>query len=217
MNLDLHSDVVRTPGVDVGSADVPAATRPSSSATRAAPTIANGRGTVRLTLRSGSCGDPSLAFDGERCRGGGNWVVDHGTGVYTGADGSGTFTVGGTVAPGADNPLDLTLTGSIATTAIPPLEVTVVDTFWGGLGLDYVTRRPTVVFRIANVGTGDAFGARLTNVTSPTSGVQVLGPTTAGPFDVAGRDITNASPSASSSASSIRASSSSSAAASRRP
>lgn len=136
------------------------------------------RGTIRVRLRSdaGGCDDvPNLPFDGTTVTGTGTWEVDRAAGAYEGAAGSGTFDLSASVAPGADNPWALALDGEI-TVPQPTLSATVVRTFWGGLGTDYLSRRPTVVYRVRNDGPGAAYGARLTAATSPTPGVTPLGP-----------------------------------------
>lgn len=136
------------------------------------------RGTIRVRLRSaaGSCADdPSLPFDGTTVTGAGTWEVDRGAGAYEGATGSGTFDLSAAVAPGADNPWALDLDGSIDIPG-PALSVQVLRTYWASLGTDYLTRRPTVVYRITNSGPGAAYAARLVSATSSSPGVTPLGP-----------------------------------------
>jgi hypothetical protein len=57
------------------------------------------------------------------------------------------------VFPGAANDLQLEIAGPI-TVLRPNVEVEVVRVYWGGLGADYLTRRPTVAYRITNAGSG---------------------------------------------------------------
>lgn len=135
--------------------------------------LLDSRGSVKLRLSSGSCEAPTLAFDGSVAAGSGTWAVDSGSGAYRDVTGSGTFTLSAEVNPGADNALDLQLDGLLSSPT-PELEVTVVRTFWAGLGTDYLTRRVSVEYRVSNVGTGDAFGAVVTGISNPTSGVDPM-------------------------------------------
>jgi hypothetical protein len=135
--------------------------------------LLNQRGTVKLRLRSGTCDDPTLAFDGRNAAGAGTWTVDRGVGAYRDATGSGTFTVEqAEVGPGADNAISLLLNGEIDVLQ-PALQVDVVDAYWGLLGADYLLRRVTVVYRITNTGPGDSFASKLTGASSPNAGVGV--------------------------------------------
>lgn len=136
------------------------------------------RGTIRVRLRTAGdecLEEPTLSFDGSTASGTGTWQVDRGAGAYEGVSGNGTFTVSAAVDPGADNPWSLDLQGAFEILQ-PSLQVDVVNTHWGGLGTDYLTRRPTVTYRITNVGNGPAFGAELAGTSSPTPGVTPLGP-----------------------------------------
>jgi hypothetical protein len=54
--------------------------------------------------------------------------------------------------------------------------VTVLNTFWGNLGLDYVTRTVSVTYQVTNSGTGDAFSTSVVSTSSPTNGVTPKGP-----------------------------------------
>jgi hypothetical protein len=172
LHLALHSDLVRFPnsGTPV-LVDGPSAFLLGDDSHA---TLANARGTLRVRLRSGSCDGPTLSFDGVSGAGGGTWEVDSGQGSYREATGSGTFTVQADVAPGADNPFALQLDGDVAVLQ-PNLQVEVLGTFWGSLGTDYVTRRVTVTYRVTNTGPGDAFDARIAEITSSTPGVVPLG------------------------------------------
>jgi hypothetical protein len=179
VHLDLHSDIVRSTGASLEDGSTPEGRTAFLLGSHSLATIVTERGTIRLALQSGSCAVPSMSFDGATFDGDGTWSVARGTGAYRNATGNGTFEISGTAEPGADNRLDLTLTGGSLTVLQPSLQVTVVSTYWGGLGTDYLTRRPTVVYRVKNVGPGDAHGARVVGVTAPTSGVTILGPTSA--------------------------------------
>jgi hypothetical protein len=183
VHVDLHSDTQRHQNV---SGLYAAGTNPAGflQGNQSDVVLGNERGTATLRMTSGSCSAPSLQFDGSAFSGKGEWIVDQGTGAYRSVTGSGTFEVSGGVNPGADNPLGLILKGEF-TVLQPALLVEKVGAFWGGLGTDYLTRRPTVVYRITNTGAGDAFKARLTAVSSPTNGVTVLGPTSIGLLDMA--------------------------------
>jgi hypothetical protein len=146
--------------------------------------LLNQRGAVKVRLSSGTCANPTLAFDGSNASGTGQWSVDRGSGAYRDITGSGTFTLtNAEVNPGADNALNLQLNGSF-TIPDPALSVQVLKTYWGGLGTDYLSRRVTVVYRITNSGQGDAFGAKLTSTSSSTGGVTPLGPTPQALFDI---------------------------------
>lgn len=172
--LDVHHDGDEP----VGTPLTGSAARAFLQGTESHATISNQRGSVPLRLSSGTCASPSLFFDGKTISGPGTWAIDSGfaTGAYRNASGSGTFYVNSGVAPGADNPWDLKLNGNI-TVLQPNLQVDVVETSWGNLGVDYVSRRVTVVYKITNTGPGDAFDAVLTEASSPTPYVSSLGPT----------------------------------------
>ncbi|MEY2470515.1 MAG: hypothetical protein QOF21_3213 [Actinomycetota bacterium] len=141
-------------------------------------TLSNQRGSVPLRLSSGSCAAPSLSFDGIKISGAGSWTIDtpNATGAYRSATGSGTALLDKIgVEPGADNSWSIGLNGTIVVLQ-PSLQVDVVSTSWGNLGVDYVTRRVTVVYKVTNTGPGDAFGTVMTEASSPTAGVTPLGP-----------------------------------------
>ena len=163
MHLALHSDVIRFPNTGPVLPMTPAAAFLIGDDSHAS--VANDRGTIKVRLTSGTCNTPTLAFNGITTAGSGTWSVDSGQGSYRQATGSGTFTVQADVAPGADNPFSLQLAGTVQVLQ-PNLKVEVIGTFWGSLGTDYLTRRVSVVYRITNVGVGDAFGASITNITS---------------------------------------------------
>lgn len=165
VHLDLRSDVQdfqNVGGIYAGGVD------PTGflGGTESRASILNDRGSVKLRLASGDCENPSLDFDGSVASGTGTWSVDSGAGAYRDVKGAGTFTMTAEVNPGADNSLALDLDGNIVL-PIPELDVTVVRTFWGGLGTDYLTRRVSVVYNIANVGDGDAFGVVVTDIENP--------------------------------------------------
>jgi hypothetical protein len=162
LHLDLHSN------------QMPAPTGAFLLGDASTATIANDRGVLPLILRAGTCDNHALGFDGTTATGGGTWVAGAGTGAYRDATGAGNFTLTAAVAPGADNPFTVGLTGSVQVLQ-PKLKVEVVRTYWGFLGTDFLLRRVSVVYRITNSGTGDAFGVRLTNV-SAESGVTPRGP-----------------------------------------
>lgn len=173
VHLDLHSDPRDFQNVD-GVYDDGENPRAFLGGSESRVSLLNDRGSVKLQLTSGSCEAPTLAFDGSIATGGGQWEVRSGTGAYRDAAGSGTFAMTAEVNPGADNALDLDLDGSISVPT-PALEVSVAKTFWGGLGSDYLTRRVSVVYRIANVGPGDAFGVVVTGIeTPPESGARPM-------------------------------------------
>lgn len=187
LNLDVHGEGQGAPQISYDDAFL--------LAEESAATLANERGTVRLTLSSGTCSAPTLAFDGAKAEDAtpsdptGTWRVQTSTGSYRGATGTGTFSLSrADVAPGADNPFSFTMNGNLAVLQ-PNLTVAPVASYWGFLGADYLLRRVTVVFRVTNTGgaavTGDAFDVRLGAVsaspasapgTTTLSGVKVLGP-----------------------------------------
>lgn len=172
VHLDLHSDTQDTQNVD---GVYPDGTNPTAylQGAESHASLLNDRGSVKVRLRSGSCDDPTLAFDGSVASGAGTWEVDTGTGAYRDLTGAGTFQLTAEVNPGADNTLALQLDGSFELPS-PTLDVSTVTTYWGGLGTDYLSRRVSVVYRITNTGPGDAFGAVITAVTNPTDGVSPL-------------------------------------------
>lgn len=122
-------------------------------------TLSNERGSVQGALSAGSCALSKLSFDGTTASGEAAWGNLSGTGAYEGVTGSGNINFTAEMNPGADNAWRLNLSGSIAVLQ-PGLTVEVKDTYWGNLGLDYVTRVVTVVYRIRNTGFGDSFGTR---------------------------------------------------------
>jgi hypothetical protein len=144
-------------------------------------TLSNQRGAVQLRLSSGTCGAPTLPFDGTTVGpASGTWLIDStspsNSGAYRQASGSGTFTLKAGVGPGADNAWTLGVNGSLSVLE-PTLQATVVSTFWGNLGLDYALRNVSVTYQITNTGPGDAFATSLVATSSPTAGVKPLGPT----------------------------------------
>lgn len=175
LHLDLHAEATGAPAPTYASAYL---LGDESSAS-----LSNERGTVRLALRSGAgnCAGANLGFDGTRLTApaAGTWTVAEATGSYrqaSAAPGPNVFELTTVeVAPGADNPFRLRLSGALNVLQ-PALQVAVKDTYWGFLGADYALRRVTVVYEVKNVGAGDAYGVRLTGVTSSTNGVTVLGP-----------------------------------------
>lgn len=180
VHLDLHSDLVRFPHADpdaLGDAAPPPEAGPAAflAGTESRATFADDRGTLQVALTSGDCDAPTLDFDGHTAQGSGTWTVRRGTGGYEGASGNGDFGVTADVDPGAANDLTLDLAGDLDVRR-PSLQAEVVTTFWGGLGADYLTRRPSVVYRIVNAGPGFAYGAELVETASPTDGAEALGP-----------------------------------------
>ncbi len=144
-------------------------------------TLSNQRGSVQILLRRGTCQEPGVSFDGVTAGvafPAGSWSSGAGdvvgTGAYRQATGSGTFGFSADMNPGADNAWALRLSGALEVLQ-PELRVKVERTFWGNLGLDYVARVVSVVYRVGNVGTGDAFNVRLKHAGSPTSGVTGCG------------------------------------------
>jgi len=141
-------------------------------------TLSNQRGTVQIVLRRGDCASPGLAFDGDSATLAsptGTWASTNGgvvgTGAYRSATGSGTYGFASELHPGADNTWSVVLNGNLDVLQ-PALKAKVERTYWGNLGLDYLSRVVTVVYRVGNTGAGDSFGAQLTKATSPSSGVK---------------------------------------------
>jgi hypothetical protein len=146
-------------------------------------TLDNDRGTVQFLLNGqgsgagiGLCPQASLAFDGTTVTGSGTWTVGGGTGAYRGASGSGTFSLSAALMPGANNAWSLSLDAGTFSILPPALGVSVASTFWGSLGLDYVSRIVSVTYNVTNTGAGDAFNVALQKSVSPTPGVTALGP-----------------------------------------
>jgi len=175
MNLDVHSEehtIRATPGEPIpGSAWL--------QGTESAVTLVNQRGTVTLELQSDDSGDCALphglTFDGLTASGAGTWQITDSTGSYRDAVGSGIAGFNADVSPGADNPFSVSLDGDIAVLQ-PDLQLEVVDTYWAFLGVHYLTRVVTVIFRVTNTGPGDAYNVWLTGADSPTEGVVLIGP-----------------------------------------
>jgi hypothetical protein len=171
-SFDVHHDGSEIVGAPIS----PAANQAFLQGSESHVTLSNQRGSVQLRLTSGTCASPTLAYDGTTVSGTGAWTVDplSTTGSYRNTTGSGTFALSLGVAPGADNPWNLNINGGI-TVLQPQLLIEVIGSSWGNLGVDYVTRRPTVTYRITNTGPGDTFNPVLTGATSPTHGVSTLG------------------------------------------
>ena len=175
LNLDLHSEhhQVRTNPEPLGANPSNPTAFLLGDATRVS--MSNRRGTVRLGLQSGDCASPTFAFDGTTASGSGVWGIVGSSGAYRQAVGSGIFALTASVAPGADNPWDLKLNGNISVLQ-PKLKVEVTETYWGFLGAHYALRWVSVIYKVTNIGQGDAFDVRLTGATSPTPGVALIGP-----------------------------------------
>jgi hypothetical protein len=138
-------------------------------------TIANPRGSIELRLvDGGGCGTPTASIASASVATHGSWTVGGGTGAYAGVTGLGSFTLAAGLAPGAANPWTLTLGGALNIQA-PDLAVT-ASTYWGGvLGIDFLSRRVTVVYQVKNNGPGYAYGLGLSALSSPTPGVTLSG------------------------------------------
>jgi hypothetical protein len=138
--------------------------------TESTATLANPRGSVVLRLTDGgACGNPTATLTNDTVATSGTWALATGTGPFANGTGAGTFTLSGGVAPGAANPWTLHLGGTIDVPR-PNLAVSVVQTYWGALGLDYLTGTVSVVYQVTNAGPGAAYGVRVTGLTSPTAG-----------------------------------------------
>jgi hypothetical protein len=140
-------------------------------------TLSNQRGAVQVRLASGTCAKPTLNFDGETVTGSGTWSIlsTGGSGAYRQATGDGTFRLTSGIAPGADNPWVFGLSGSLSVLQ-PSLKAEVSRTYWGNLGVDYITRTLTVEYKVTNTGPGDSYAVRLVSTASTTPGVTPLGP-----------------------------------------
>ncbi len=170
-SLDVHRDGDEPPVA-------PVTKKAFLQGTESHATFTNQRGAVQLRLSSGSCAAPTLTMDNALTTTGfGTWTLDPGAtnGAYREATGSGTFALLAGLAPGADNLWQLKIDGSISVLQ-PSLALSVVRTFWSNLGLDYVSRKVSVTYKVTNTGPGDAFGVKLTGSTSPTAGVTPIGP-----------------------------------------
>jgi hypothetical protein len=174
VHLDLHSDVLRYQNAD---GVYPEGTDPRAflQGEESHASLLNDRGSVKVRLASGTCEAPTLAFDGANASGTGTWRIESATGAYRDIVGSGSFNLHrAEVNPGADNVLDLDLNGTFDVPA-PSLDVTVLNTFWGSLGTDYLTRRVSVTYQIQNTGPGDAFGVNVTNMASAPGATPMTG------------------------------------------
>jgi hypothetical protein len=175
--LELHSESIRRPNSVNLPPPGPAGGPPTAflPAGQSELVLANQRGTIHLALAGvGSCEAAAIDFNGRNAAGTAPWRAT-GTGSYAGINGIGTVGFSADVDPGANNPWQVDLDGTLAVLQ-PALHASVVDTYWGNLGTDYVTRRVSVTYRIKNTGPGDAFNAKLMSTTSPTNGVTPLGP-----------------------------------------
>lgn len=130
--------------------------------------LVNQRGQIRLNLSAGSCGAPTLQFDGTTTSGSGTWTIDPegALDAYRQATGSGTFSFDARLGSGNSNPWSFDLTGDIHVLQ-PSVKVEFIRSFWGRLGADYAARIVTVFFLVTNTGPGDSFRARLEQVTAP--------------------------------------------------
>ncbi|HZN16463.1 MAG TPA: hypothetical protein VFB78_19520 [Acidimicrobiales bacterium] len=172
--FDVHHDGDEPVGTPLAGPAAKAFLQPGESHA----TFSNQRGTVPLLLTAGTCAAPPLTFDGAKISGPGTWAIDalHATGAYRQSTGTGTFTLTNTgVEPGADNPWSLQLSGNISVLQ-PSFGLEVVSTSWGNLGVDYLLRKVTVVYRVRNNGPGDAFGVVMQATSTTTPGVTPLGP-----------------------------------------
>jgi hypothetical protein len=131
-------------------------------------TVADERGTLRFRLTGGDCATASLSRNGPTAVAGAGALIDPvGRGAYRDATISGgTYQLAVDTAPGADNQWSLQLGGAVQVLA-PGLAVSVARTYWGNLGLDYLLRRVTVVYRVTNSGDGDTFGAVFDSANAP--------------------------------------------------
>jgi hypothetical protein len=175
LHVDLHSDRMRFPNTGPPVATAQPAGFLQGLGSYA--TLLNRRGAVKVRLSSGgSCtAAPTMTFDGSNNYGSGTWSMDQGTGSYRGATGSGTFDLVNEVNPGNDNKFTLKLLGTIDVLGAT-LKLEQIGTYWASLGADYLTRKVTVMYRVTNTGPGDAYGVRVTQATSPTAGVNPVGP-----------------------------------------
>jgi len=182
VHLDLHSDTQRY--TNASGAYLPGTTA-FLQGNESHLSILNQRGSVKVRLRSGDCGAPSLNFNGSFANGAGTWALDSGTGAYRGVTSAGGGFALNTaeVNPGADNALSVALSGTF-TVPDPSLKLEVVKTYWGSVGTDYLTRRVTVLFKVTNNGPGDAFGATFQSHGSQTLGVVPMGPVPQPLFDL---------------------------------
>jgi hypothetical protein len=135
--------------------------------------LANARGSVRIDLRKGAgdCTQPTaVGFDGTTATvTGGSWTVVDGSGAYEGATGTGSFNLQAAVAPGADNPFSVQLNGTVDALD-PTITVAHIGSYWANLGVDYLNRVVTSVYRFTNTGPGDAFAVKITKVEDTTVG-----------------------------------------------
>jgi hypothetical protein len=167
MNLDVH-------GEHVGGLP-PDAPNGFLQGTESTVALVNDRGTIVLRLSDGgSCAHRTARVSNTTATTAGVWSIGQGSGSYATIAGTGTFSVNAGIAPGADNPWSLALSSGLVV-GQPSLQVVVVRTFWGNLGLDYLTRQPSVQVRITNTGAGDAFGVQLTGAPALTTGVSLVG------------------------------------------
>lgn len=181
LNLDVHGELV---GFSSGGPGGPA-DNGFLQGSESTVALVNERGTVVLRLSDGgSCSARTALVTGESATTNGSWEVDSGTGAFESATGVGTFDVTAGIAPGADNPFDLDLAGAIDVAA-PDLQVTVATTWWGNLGIDFLLRQPTVVYRITNAGDGDAFAAQLNSAAPSSPGAYAIAGTPAALGDLA--------------------------------
>ncbi|MFJ8213511.1 hypothetical protein [Streptomyces sp. NPDC096033] len=138
--------------------------------------LSNARGSLTLALTAGSCGSPTLTYNGTTVSGTGTWTVapDSTPGnAYRGTGGSGTFMVTSDATPGTGRAWSLSLHGSL--NVLQPQVAVTQRAYWGGIG-NYLSRTLSVEFRIRNTGPGDAFGVELTDALPTEPGITRLGP-----------------------------------------
>ncbi|MGH9136699.1 MAG: hypothetical protein ACRD0G_06580 [Acidimicrobiales bacterium] len=173
--LGMHLDVHRDEGDGIPAGTTPAQPAGWLAGEHSYATLANQRGSVVLALGDGGgCGAATAVVTPSDVVTSGTWSLARGTGAYREATGSGSFTVAAGIAPGADNPWRLDLGGTI-TVLEPSLDAEVVQTYWGNLGVDYLTRIVSVVVQVTNAGPGDAFDVELVAAPATTTGVELVG------------------------------------------
>jgi len=130
--------------------------------------LSNQRGTIRLQLTSGSCGSPTLSYDGSSASGSATWSVDPaGTaGSYREATGSGTGTFTAGLTPGTTNPWSLNLNGAIEVLQ-PSVTASLLESTWAHQPKHTSGKVATVTYLVTNEGPGDAFGSMLLDAQAP--------------------------------------------------
>ncbi|MCA1832648.1 MAG: hypothetical protein ABR548_11500 [Actinomycetota bacterium] len=122
--------------------------------------LQNARGTLRMLLSSGSCAAHSMTLSGAVASGSGTWAASPAaTGAFRSITGTGTFSLQAQLESGSANAFQLALNGSLG--APDPMASVDVASAAADKG-----HNVTVVYEVT-VSPGDAYGLKVSGVSSP--------------------------------------------------